>query len=177
MYYQIGGEYILPTGRFNSFVKQSRVAVLPILATKTHEEVQFYTATHNFQPNYQQTGEVMNVTLAGWHIPEVIIFMRVLMTNYTIFIHMVLKFSFKFNRNSSTVCFNHPWCPGRLLLPAYHTYSGPEFWEEMQLMVVVVDLLVVAVAVSGRLRQAPDIVHDTQVCKIIRRSVITIYGY
>ena len=32
--------------------------------------------------------------------------MRIVITNYTIFIHMVSKFSFKFNRNISTVCFS-----------------------------------------------------------------------
>ena len=41
----------------------------------------------------------------SWLTVELIIFMRIVITNYTIFIHMVSKFSFEFNRKISTVCF------------------------------------------------------------------------
>ena len=60
-----GSEYILHTGMFNSFAKQSGVAVLPILTTKAHEVVPVLHSNSTFQPNYQQNSEVMNVTLAG----------------------------------------------------------------------------------------------------------------
>ena len=62
MYYYIGGEYILHTGMFNSFAKQSGVAVLFNTGHKKH----MYSKPHEYLPQ----GLIQGVTshLHPWHM-------------------------------------------------------------------------------------------------------------